>query len=116
MQTLDAALRADIPSGATPSQATLSQIQTDLSRIHRGSVTGASAVAQIQADATAALASMGVSPSQISQIQADEQAVAQAIATARVGSATGASSQTPEIGVYLAGLFGPGLGRAHHFF
>ncbi len=107
-QTLSGVLKADLPAGATPSQASLTILQTDLASVRSGALSGSSATSQIQSDAAGVLESMGVTPTQVSQIQADEQAVVQAM-SARNSSTTSAAATPPaNVGIYLAGLPVPG--------
>ena len=114
MKTVQADLKADIPSGATPSQTTLTTLHTDLISVRSGTITGAAADAQIKTDAAAVLASMGVTEAQTAQIQTDEQALQTAMAAAKPAGATAPAGVTAAVGVYLMGLQGPGgFGRFH---
>ncbi len=109
-QTLQSDLKADTPTGARPTHASVGAVLDDLAAIRKGTLSGSAAVSQVQTDAAAVLSSMGLTQTQVSQIQSDQQAVQSAsqasssASTSTSGSAT--SSTLQSVSPYLVGLPG----------
>ena len=80
-QTLQTDLKSANPNGTQPTQASIGQVQDDLTAIAKGTLTGSQAVTQVQTDTAAVLSSEGLTATQITQIQSDQAAIQSAIQT-----------------------------------
>ena len=92
MQTLQTDLKADVPSGAKPTHASVGALQDDLDAIRKGTLSGTAASTKIQTDQAAILSSMGLTTAQVSQIQSDQQALQTAISNASTAASTSTST------------------------